>query len=200
MAEQSLIPSKALAQRVAAGDLQEDAGQYTTACQLDQLRAAIIDQQSHGWLRNFIRRTEPMTGLYIYGGVGRGKTMLMDMFFASLPHGNGVPIGWRLHFHAFMVLARDLMHAARAAGLRAADGMSSWRHVCAARKQTAASQRPRGVRPTRGRVHEGFGSWRRTASRTVRSGRCRPRAGGGPASGLTFTTRAANKRRAAREP
>ena len=116
MAEQSLIPSKALAQRVAAGDLQEDAGQYTTACQLDQLRAVIIDQQSHGWLRNFIRRTEPMTGLYIYGGVGRGKTMLMDMFFASLPHGNGVPIGWRLHFHDFMVLAQDLIHAAREAG------------------------------------------------------------------------------------
>ena len=116
MAEKSLIPSKALAQRVAAGDLQEDAGQYTTACQLDQLRAEIIDQRSRGWLWNFIRRKEPMTGLYIYGDVGRGKTMLMDMFFASLPHGNDCPIGWRLHFHDFMVLAQDLIHAAREAG------------------------------------------------------------------------------------
>ena len=42
--------------------------------------------------------------------------MLMDMFFASLPHRNGSPIGWRLHFHDFMVLAQDLIHAAREAG------------------------------------------------------------------------------------
>ena len=115
MAEKSLIPSKALAQRVVAGDLQEDAGQYTTACKLELLSSAINDQRSLGWVWKLTSRTEPLTGLYIYGGVGRGKTMLMDMFFASLPQSNDCPIGWRLHFHDFMVLAQDLIHAAREA-------------------------------------------------------------------------------------
>ena len=116
MAEQILTPTKALAEKITGGDLQEDAGQLATAQELDQLRAAIIERQSRGLLTKIIGRTKPVTGLYIHGGVGRGKTMLMDMFFASLPDGNGGPIGWRLHFHDFMVLAQDLIHAAREAG------------------------------------------------------------------------------------
>ena len=115
MAEQILTPTKVLAEKITGGDLQEDAGQLATAQELDQLRAAIIERQSRGLLTKIIGRTKPVTGLYIHGGVGRGKTMLMDMFFASLPHGNGGPIGWRLHFHDFMVLAQDLIHAAREA-------------------------------------------------------------------------------------
>lgn len=116
MVEQTLNPTMALAQRVAARDLQEDVGQQTTARELDQLCAEITDRQSHGWLTKLIGRPKPITGLYIYGGVGRGKTMLMDMFFASLPHGSATSIGWRLHFHDFMVLAQDLIHEAREAG------------------------------------------------------------------------------------
>ena len=59
-------------------------------------------------------------GLYIYGGVGRGKTMLMDMFHDSVAaQGLGRPnlpaIG-RLHFHDFMVLAQDVIHEARSKG------------------------------------------------------------------------------------
>ncbi|MEK9706500.1 MAG: cell division protein ZapE, partial [Alphaproteobacteria bacterium] len=53
-------------------------------------------------------------GLYLWGGVGRGKTMLMDMFFANLPQRGASATGWRLHFHDFMVLAQDLIHEARA--------------------------------------------------------------------------------------
>ncbi len=116
MVEKPLNPTMALAQRVGAHDLQEDVGQQTTARELDQLCAEITDRQSHGWLKKLISRATPIAGLYIYGGVGRGKTMLMDMFFASLPHGSSDSIGWRLHFHDFMVLAQDLIHAARRAG------------------------------------------------------------------------------------
>ena len=116
MVEQPLTPTQVLARKIDAGDLQEDAGQQATAQELDLLRAAIIDWQSRGWLPKFIGRLKPVTGLYIHGGVGRGKTMLMDMFVASLPHGNSGSIGWRLHFHDFMVLAQDLIHAAREAG------------------------------------------------------------------------------------
>ncbi len=116
MAEQILTLTEALAEKIAVGDLEEDEGQLATAQELDKLHTAIIECQSRGFLKKLISRTKPVTGLYIYGGVGRGKTMLMDMFFASLPCGNGGPIGWRLHFHDFMVLAQDLIHAAREAG------------------------------------------------------------------------------------
>ncbi len=43
---------------------------------------------------------EPVRGLYVWGGVGRGKTHLVDLFFESLP----IKSKLRLHFHRFMVL------------------------------------------------------------------------------------------------
>ncbi len=116
MAERILKPTEALAEKIAVGDLQEDAGQLATAKKLDQLRAAIIGRQSSGLVTRIIRRASPLKGLYIHGGVGRGKTMLMDMFFASLLCCNDGPVVWRLHFHDFMVLAQDIIHAAREAG------------------------------------------------------------------------------------
>ncbi len=54
-------------------------------------------------LRN--RRGAPVKGLYFWGGVGRGKTYLMDSFFESLPFQNKL----RMHFHRFMLrVHRDL--------------------------------------------------------------------------------------------
>ncbi|MTB79179.1 cell division protein ZapE [Providencia stuartii] len=50
--------------------------------------------------------TEPVQGLYMWGGVGRGKTWLMDMFYESLPGNRKL----RLHFHRFMKkVQEDLM-------------------------------------------------------------------------------------------
>ncbi len=116
MAEQILKPTEALTEKIAVGDLQGDAGQLVVAQELDHLRTAIIERSSRGFLIKIIGRTKPVTGLYIYGGVGRGKTMLMDMFYSSLLHCNNGPTVWRLHFHDFMILAQDLIHAAREAG------------------------------------------------------------------------------------
>ena len=42
--------------------------------------------------------------------------MLMDMVYQTLQQAGGAGLVWRLHFHDFMVLAQDLIHAARQAG------------------------------------------------------------------------------------
>ena len=55
------------------------------------------------------RSSEPPMGLYIYGAVGRGKTMLMDLFFESLP----VPDKRRAHFLGFMADVHERIHAFR---------------------------------------------------------------------------------------
>ena len=49
------------------------------------------------------RALEPVRGLYMYGGVGRGKTYLMDLFFECLPFEQKL----RMHFHRFMRRAHD---------------------------------------------------------------------------------------------
>jgi cell division protein ZapE len=55
-----------------------------------------------GWLASLFgggqQRKEPVRGLYFWGGVGRGKTYLMDNFYESLPY----PQKMRVHFHRFM--------------------------------------------------------------------------------------------------
>nr|WP_329610454.1 cell division protein ZapE [Jiella pelagia] len=51
-----------------------------------------------GWLFGSKRDVEPVKGLYVHGDVGRGKTMLMDMFFRQ----SSIAAKRRVHFHAFM--------------------------------------------------------------------------------------------------
>lgn len=81
-------------QQVEQGQLQFDEAQWRCLQQLQQL----ANQLSTG---------APTTGLYIYGPVGRGKTMLMDSFFASLPIKRKI----RLHFHHFMARVHQELHA-----------------------------------------------------------------------------------------
>ncbi len=90
---------------VAAGEIRRDPAQELVAHMLGRLESRLAlhrlarKSSSLGWL--FGKRekeSEPIRGLYIHGEVGRGKTMLMDMFFAACP----VTRKRRAHFHEFM--------------------------------------------------------------------------------------------------
>jgi cell division protein ZapE len=94
---------------VAADELISDPAQAAAATRLETLARAL---KPKGF--SFFRPREAPKGLYIWGDVGRGKTMLMDLFFADAPE----PRKKRLHFNAFM---RDV-HA-RIHQLRAQPGM-----------------------------------------------------------------------------
>ena len=80
-----------------------DSAQAELADKLDALAAKLNGYKAEGKPGGFSRLfgtkpPDPPRGLYIYGPVGRGKTMLMDMFFDAAP----APRKRRAHFHAFM--------------------------------------------------------------------------------------------------
>jgi cell division protein ZapE len=98
--------------RIAEGGLSRDAEQAVIAQRFDELAAALADWRPSGrrWLRVFNGGGgDPPRGLYVHGSVGRGKTMLMDLFFDHVPF---VPKR-RLHFHEFMAETHDRIADAR---------------------------------------------------------------------------------------
>jgi cell division protein ZapE len=104
--------SEAYAARVEAGELGRDAAQEALALRFDRLLADLERVPASGGLFGalFGRREEPVTGVYVWGEVGRGKSMLMDLFFDLAP----VERKRRVHFHAFMVDVHGRVHERRA--------------------------------------------------------------------------------------
>ena len=86
-------------QLVAAGELKPDPAQERAVAALDRL-AADLNANHGGFLRKlFNKQQSGLAGVYLWGGVGRGKSMLMDLAFEHIP----VRQKRRVHFHAFML-------------------------------------------------------------------------------------------------
>lgn len=103
-------PLLELERRVQAGELAHDPAQRRAAEALQRLHDRLAAMRPEGPLeglrRFFGKPPEPPRGLYLYGPVGRGKSMLMDLFYAQAPL---IPKR-RVHFHAFMQEVHGLIH------------------------------------------------------------------------------------------
>lgn len=98
-----------------------DEGQKALVMALQRLHSAVTEEgafkSGKGFLSSLTQRATPRerpSGLYIWGGVGRGKSMLMDIFFESLPFKEKL----RIHFHAFMLRVHGRIHELRKEGDR----------------------------------------------------------------------------------
>lgn len=103
--------------RASAGDLRADPAQRAALAALETVRRALeaMPPPKPGGLLRLFQRAEPpprVPGLYIWGGVGRGKSMLMDLFFNE----TAVPAKRRVHFHEFMQEVQARLNEARARG------------------------------------------------------------------------------------
>jgi cell division protein ZapE len=104
------------AANVAAGRIERDDAQLVIVKRMTELEARIAEysltrkSSALGWLFASRERTlPPIKGIYIYGDVGRGKTMLMDLFFEGRP----VARKRRAHFHEFMLDVHERIYAIR---------------------------------------------------------------------------------------
>lgn len=88
----------------------EDEAQHKAVLALEGVYQRLCEQWKEEANKSFFRRLlvkektgKPVQGVYMWGGVGRGKTFLMDLFFDALPTEKKM----RLHFHRFMIRVHD---------------------------------------------------------------------------------------------
>ena len=95
---------------VAAGELRPDPQQRAAAERLDRLQQELEAPPVTGLIGRLMGRKDPSPrGLYLWGDVGRGKSMLMDLFHECL----AIPGKRRVHFHAFMLEVHARLREAR---------------------------------------------------------------------------------------
>lgn len=94
-----LSPAERYAQALASGQFMPDDAQAQAVHELERVWQELIQRYkaSKKAFRRFRRQTAPQ-GVYMWGGVGRGKTWLMDQFYDSIPFRRKT----RMHFHHFM--------------------------------------------------------------------------------------------------
>lgn len=101
-------PKQIYQQRLNNAHLKPDPDQEQAVEVLDQLFHDVLAYKpKKGW---FSKGDDPPRGLYMHGGVGRGKSMLMDLFYECLPD---EITKRRVHFHAFMISVHDYIHSRR---------------------------------------------------------------------------------------
>lgn len=113
-------PLEAYRALVTGGEIEADPVQAEAMARLQELSDALVDYGRQmgrtGWRARLSfgggRKAEPK-GLYFWGGVGRGKTMLMDLFFAHCPV--AAEAKKHVHFHAFMQEVHKRLHTFREA-------------------------------------------------------------------------------------
>ncbi|HZU51946.1 MAG TPA: cell division protein ZapE [Sphingomicrobium sp.] len=89
-------------------ELKPDPAQARAVAGLDRLAASLVP--AHGFFSQLFRaKTDSPAGVYLWGGVGRGKSMLMDLAFAHI----GIEPKRRVHFHEFMLETHARLRAAR---------------------------------------------------------------------------------------
>ena len=100
----SLTPKQRYEADLERTDFQRDPAQVEAVEALQRIYDELCENRttSHGLFGRKKKRT-PVTGLYVWGGVGRGKTYLMDCFYEALPFEDKS----RLHFHRFMAKVHE---------------------------------------------------------------------------------------------
>jgi len=112
-----MSPLQIYQNKISEGEIRPDPQQEIAVRALDRLHAEILavpEAEEKGFLARIAglgqEKAAPPKGIYLYGGVGRGKSMLMDLFFDSLPPGMTKR---RVHFHEFMIEVHDYVHEVR---------------------------------------------------------------------------------------
>ena len=122
--------------RVDRGEISADAAQARAVEALERLHRDLLRATPHrGWRGKVAKlagkRSAPVRGLYLWGGVGRGKTFMMDLFFNTLPF----PDKRRQHFHRFMATVHERLKATATSRTRS----SSWRRKSRPTRASSAS-------------------------------------------------------------
>lgn len=109
-------PLELFREKIGLGMIEHDLMQERAAKALDRLHYELIEQftPARGAFKNFknkfFAQKNTMRGIYLYGPVGRGKSMLMDILYQSIPF---TIKKRRVHFHQFMLEVHDFLHARR---------------------------------------------------------------------------------------
>jgi cell division protein ZapE len=103
------LPSQRYAAGSKRGDWLDDPAQHPALRELDRIHAELCEPERSGVLSRLFGRdaADAPRGLYLWGGVGRGKTFLIDLFYDGLP----IREKRRTHFHRFMRAVHERLRA-----------------------------------------------------------------------------------------